>query len=80
MTRDSGMTVDKYLRLTSRCYTTLNGAQVLVDLFLLRVIFIVAPERRIVGLTGSEGSECVRITKPNNVLVFTPIMAAKFIP
>lgn len=53
----------KYLTLSCSRYTTLNGTQVLVDLFFLGVVLVIATERCIVGLTGTG---CVN-TRVNNL-------------
>lgn len=62
------MAINKYLISVSG-YTTLYGAQVLIDLFFLRVILVVAAEGSIVGLTGTDGYLCA-FKKPK----FSPII------
>lgn len=72
-----GMAINKYL-ISVSCYTTSNRAQILIDLFFLRVILVVATERSVVGLTGGYFFlfEC---TKPNNqVSKFIPNIIQKF--
>lgn len=61
------MAINKYL-ISISCYTTLYGAQVLIDLFFFRVILVIATEGSIIGLTGTDGYFCA-FTKPNNVFL-----------
>lgn len=59
----------KYLVAVTRD-TTLDGAKVLVNLFLLRVVLVVATERSIVGLTGTARASYFKCQSQQNFAWF----------